>query len=231
MRFPLQEMTVAFGFIALLLFVSVPALGMGALCSRPIDSTSNQEIAPCGTGRLLVEELFEGGNVRGSWSRYVLACLRGPQTADWVLISAAYFTPCESDDAECYPSDALPDFRDTELDGSTVPYVARLNLVKYGLGYGCAIISQPVIPPEHDKWRPLSVDRWLCDRINLFDGRYQGSGEASVLIDQPARYRSVRLETRSSIPLSSDDPIELVDSFIVPDDNYTLYLRYLEEDE
>ena len=58
----------------------------GDITARNVKSTNIDKIIPCREGKLY-EELYEGGHVPGYWDNYLLACITGPESAEWVLAS------------------------------------------------------------------------------------------------------------------------------------------------
>ena len=111
------------------------ALASGEIYVR---QPSSSNIANCSDG-FLTERLHEGGDIHGSYSSLVIACVsRDSQFASWVLISG---TNCHSMNVEVCRTQAArriprifvdPNF--WRIEGKTAPFKMQYQLIRWGLG-------------------------------------------------------------------------------------------------
>lgn len=168
----------------------------------------------------LNETYFEEGNTSSFENALRLICTPDMKTATWVLVSSTGCSDyrngsCFKGNAKSIPSFVVGKGPDDYID-SKPPYRVQYRLIKYGLGYDCQVISQQFTTTNDIvKTTPNHDDRWMCARVDIFDGTKDGD------ITDPKLFHTVIVETNGDQQfenVDADDPFP--DNFILSSEMY-----------
>jgi len=190
-------------------------------------------IGECSQGSLL-EQFWATEDRHGYTNDLFLGCMKNANQAQWVLLSgtSCYGPPdnprkCKSRQARSVPSFVADrDFRNIE-GRQPAPYSMRYFLIRYGLGKGCAIVSQKYSSGLSGQ---TTLYAWICENIEFYDGANYETN--------PRKFKTHQLTTvgpngLKSAPSISDQPSRKIDlsydpatHFIMASDLYSYsYVR------
>jgi len=184
-----------------------PAKAGGEIYVRDVTASN---LPACDLG--VTKEIFHtGGDIHGSYSSLVIACLQDDETASWVLISGTNCYPetmengdgfCSSKKARVIPRmEVDPEFWDPTKQRA--PFRMQYQLIKSGIGIHCREISQPT----SDQYADYSA--WLCDTVTLQDGTRDPTTYQEFA---PQHFALKKIWTESQSALAPADDVDLANS-------------------
>lgn len=223
-----MKLVLLFATVSMIADPSITALAGGAQVSR-IATNARIGIRSVvdGCPGKIFEEFSENGNVHGGGSSLTLICATSGSTAAWVLLSGAgCYDQSENVPSYCGAREAaaVPRFETTDYENRQPPFVARYNLVRYGLGRDCAVVTQSVTMYPRPG-RPSLSKTWLCKKLDFFNGS-AGAVHAwdlkSIPVETGAPYERVMIGSPKGSSVAGFE-LQYPQTFIAPEGwyNYT----------